>query len=206
MAIDQINWRREMKNFIGAELNALKDEIAQLRADVHTLNELTRILIANTMMTNIERNFPPNVESKTAREKISVFGMHGADINIFCNIANSRNLPVDFIATDDVKNFSAQQVVFIINNLKINDADKNIFETLYKNCEKILIVVDDVRNRKNFYAKGVFTKFKNYFKNLSLDLNKISVLYVDLRAANSNVAVLYELSNFPEVEKFFKSE
>ena len=204
MAIDSVNWQREMKKFIGAELNDLKNEIAQLRADVNTLNELMRILIADNMLTNLERNFPPNVESKTARKKISVFGMHGTGINIFCDIANSRNLPVDFIVTDDLKNFSAQSAVFIINNLELNDADKNIFNTLYKNCEKILIVVDDVRNRKNFYAEGVFTKFKNSFKNLLSDLKKIPVLYVDLIAANSHAAVLYELSNFPEVEKFFK--
>ena len=72
MAIDPINWRREMKKFIGAELAALKNENSQLRAEVHalrndiaqiyaTLNsieELTRLLTANSMMTNLEQKMP----------------------------------------------------------------------------------------------------------------------------------------------------
>ena len=35
MGVDNVNWRREMKNFVGAELKALKSEVAQLRADLN---------------------------------------------------------------------------------------------------------------------------------------------------------------------------
>lgn len=82
MAIDPVNWRREMKKFVGEELAAIKDENAQLRAEVHALRdeisqiynalnsieETTRILAANSMPTNLERNFLPNVESKPTQK------------------------------------------------------------------------------------------------------------------------------------------
>ena len=224
MAIDPINWRREMKKFIGAELAALKNENSQLRAEVQalrndisqiyaTLNsieELMRLLTANSIMTNLEDNVTREVENNVptaipAREKIPVFGMHKTNIKSFCEIAEKRNLPVDFVITDNV-NYSSNFAVFIVNNLKVNDADKNFFENLYKKYTKILIIVDDSRNSKNSYVKGVFTKFKNSLPNY-IDWSKISVLYVDLNAAsNRGTSVLFELSNFPEVEKFFRSE
>lgn len=53
MAIDHVNWRREMKKFIGAELSSLQDEIANLRADLNSLTELVKILLANQLLTNV---------------------------------------------------------------------------------------------------------------------------------------------------------
>ena len=54
MAIDKINWRRELKT-IRDEVSDLKDEISQLRADINSISELLRLVTANQVLGNVER-------------------------------------------------------------------------------------------------------------------------------------------------------
>ena len=215
--MSELNLEREIKN-LNDKIQILTAEVAQINKSLNSIEELIKLLAANSMLTNLERNFSPNVESnptqkmentkpaiKSARKKIPVFGMCGTNITSFCEIAKSRILSVDFVVTFNV-DYPSDVAVFIINNLKLTDADKNFFISLNKNFAKILIVVDDKRNSKNSIEKGVFTKFKNSFRYQSVSWDKISVSYVDLSLArNTKMINLVELSNFPDVEKFFKN-
>lgn len=85
MAVDPINWRREMKKMIGSELAALKDEISQLRADLNTLTELVKILSANRVAekereiskSNNATNTPPSNPDSSISKKITPIHSNG---------------------------------------------------------------------------------------------------------------------------------
>lgn len=54
MPIDKLNVSRELKE-VSDELRALKEEVAQIRADISTATELLRLIAANHISANIER-------------------------------------------------------------------------------------------------------------------------------------------------------
>ena len=53
MAIDSVNWRRELEG-VRAEIHALKDEIAKIHAELFNMNELLRLIAANQIMTSLD--------------------------------------------------------------------------------------------------------------------------------------------------------
>ena len=217
------------RKIVGAELAALTEENSKLRAEVHALREeistiydalsaieqITRLLAANSMLTNLEKIAPLKVETKSletksARGKIPVLGI--ADMSefvkdTFIEVATSRKLPAEFIATRDT-NYSADTAVFILGG-SMAESDVINFKNLVTVHKKILLVVDYIIGDVDDFGKCYHRQFVQAAQKYHLDWNKVFVVYVDLISASKaqriNDFEFFQRSNFPEVEKFFQS-
>ena len=160
MAIDPVNWRREMKKFVGAELNALKDEISQLRTDFNMLTELVKILAANHMLANIENEIPKSNNAGTTPPKDDV----GSEIKLLEDEISKLRADFNFLA-NFLKNSSIQPEVKAGSATSNYNVTKKHFTSIHSNGS-ISNATTTIQNRTGIHARpaSVFVQTASKFR------------------------------------------
>lgn len=231
MAVDSINYSRELKN-LGKEIAELKTEISNMYSALQEIQtqqkniyemlgsfeKLLGLIAAGQIINEVEKSLPK--KDFCRRKKIFIYGGVKVGKSTLAEILHMRidNLEITETVAIELKDVptkpDADLIIFVLGESFLTYYALQRFYNLLTENEKILLVVNPVArfpvegNDEEIYLKFQ-SEVRKYYPVKPSDWEKISVVYVYLAGAKMALRDknlnLFRKSNFEAIENFINA-